>query len=89
MPLEILRQIKALLQPDVRMCTEALKLLAQAITEAEKVCEWKLVRKADGPEMDRFAAWVPKCMNSLWESDTNELTKFCPYCGHRVKEIKQ
>lgn len=62
-------------------------LLAEAIADAEKVCEWKPV------EEDDISHWESTCGQSWsrWIQDepaTSGNHIYCPYCGHKIVEKK-
>ena len=60
--------------------------LAQAIVEAEKVCEWKLVDDGD---------WMHFKTSCGIQQDAIAVTPFedgwkgCPFCMHTIKEVQE
>ncbi len=57
-------------------------LLAQAIAEEEKECEWECTGEEYGD------MWATQC-GGLWQfiddGPKENKTKFCPYCGRKIK----
>jgi hypothetical protein len=57
------------------------------VSELEKPCEWKCVKLS---ETNEFILYDTKCNESnIWLDESVEKLayKFCPYCGHLIKEV--
>ncbi len=65
---------------------ELKSLLAQAIAELEKECEWQ---KNDSGHIDEY---LTGCFQGFRVGHLDIQRSgyvFCPYCGRKIKEVKQ